>query len=284
MPVGFIGLGNLGKTMAGRLLSENTDLVVWNRSKSRAEGMNAPTAKNPAELITMSEIVILSLSDSNAVQAVLESEGGLLQGDCKGKIVIDTTTNHFETVVTFHRQIFEHGGTYLEAPVLGSVIPAVQGNLTVLVSGDRKSFDTAYPLLEKIGRRIFFLEKPGLATRMKLVNNLVLGAFMTTLAEALVIAEEAGMNRELVLDILESGAGNSTILTGKRQKLLEEDYTPHFSMAMIYKDLGYLEDLAKSLGKTPFTAIVSRELFGKAIPLQMENLDFSGVYKILKGL
>jgi 3-hydroxyisobutyrate dehydrogenase len=284
MAIGFIGLGNLGTAIAKRLISEGEDLIVWNRTTQKTKDIKAEFAKSPAELMSNVKIVFLCLSDSNAVKTILEGENGLLKSDCSGKIIIDTTTNHFEAVLPFHRMLSERGGSYLETPVLGSVIPASQGNLTLLISGNQKSFKEAHPLLEKIGKRFFFLEKPSLATKMKLVNNFVLGSFMSTIAEAVVLGEDAGVDKPTVLDILSAGAGNSALLNAKKEKLKNDDYSPHFSIAMIHKDLHYLEDMAKSLNRPLFNAIVAKELYDKAIPSKMENLDFSAVYKILKEL
>jgi 3-hydroxyisobutyrate dehydrogenase len=284
MSVGFIGLGSLGQAIAGRLLSEGVDLIVWNRSKRKEKGIGAAQAESPAEVITKADTVFLCLSDSNAVRAVLQSPGGLLSANCSGKIVIDTTTNHFSEVMQFHRQLSERGASYLESPVLGSVIPASQGNLTILVSGDKKSYDTALPLLSVISKRIFYLEKPSLATKMKLVNNFVLGSFMATIAEALVLGEEFGVNKETILEMFSVGPGNSAILSNKKDKLLSEDFSPHFSMAMMVKDLNYLEDMARSINRPLFNAMVARELFAKSIPAKIEELDFSAIYKIIKEM
>jgi 3-hydroxyisobutyrate dehydrogenase len=282
MAIGFIGLGNLGKAIAQRLISEGEELLVWNRGKEKLGGLKARIADSPADLITEVSICFLCLSDSNAVKAVLEDRKGLLGGDCTGKIVADITTNHFETVRSFYGMIGEHGGFYLETPVSGSVIPASQGNLVVLVSGDKKSYETIRPILQKIGKHIFYLEKPGLAASMKLVNNLVLGAFMVGIAEAVALGEDAGIPKKMVLDVLSVGAGNSAILTGKKEKLLNDDFTPQFSVAMISKDLGYIEDLAKTRNRPLFCATVARELFNRAKAAKMETLDFSAVYKVIK--
>ncbi len=282
MAIGFIGLGNLGKAIAQRLISEGEELLVWNRSKEKLGGLKARIADSPADLITEVSICFLCLSDSNAVKAVLEDQKGLLRGRCAGKIVADITTNHFETVRSFYRMIGEHGGFYLETPVSGSIIPALQGNLVVLVSGDMKSYETIKPLLQKIGKHIFYLEKPALAASMKLVNNLVLGAFMVGIAEAVALGEDVGIPKKTVLDILSVGAGNSAILTGKKEKLLNDDFTPQFSVAMISKDLGYIEDLAKTRNRPLFSATVARELFNRAKAAKMETLDFSAVYKVIK--
>lgn len=284
MAIGFIGLGNLGKAIANRLIAEGEDLIVWNRSKGKINGLKAKIVDSPQQLIEETDILFLCLSDSNAVKSVLENGGGLLKADLTGKIIIDTTTNHFDSVMAFYRKVQEKGGSYIEAPVLGSVVPASSGNLAVLVSGDMKSYEIVRPLLGKIGKKIFYLEKPSLATKMKLVNNFVLGSFMSTVAEALVLGEDIIGQKEMVLDILASGAGNSAILNGKREKLLNGDYSPHFSMAMIHKDLQYLEDLAKAENRPLFNGVVARELFAKSIPAGMENLDFSAVYTILREL
>jgi len=283
MKAGFIGLGHLGKAMAKRLISEGVELVVWNRTREKASDLGTPMADSPAALLSQVEILFMNLFDSAAVEAVLAGKDGLLKSDCTGKIVIDTTTNHFELATYFHELLKKHGGFYLESPVLGSVVPASQGALTVLVSGDKNAFDRALPWIEKIGKNIFFLEKPALATKMKLINNLALGSFMATIAEALAFGESAGIDKSRVLDILGAGAGNSMVLNAKKEKLLNEDFSTHFSSALIYKDLHYLQDLARFLKRPLFTGSTAKELFGMAFSKGMDTMDFSVIYKIMKG-
>ncbi|MEM2130710.1 MAG: NAD(P)-dependent oxidoreductase, partial [Candidatus Bathyarchaeia archaeon] len=169
MRIGFIGLGNLGMTMAKRLLSEGVNLTVWNRTVEKARALNCPVAKSPADLISQTDIVFLNLFDSDAVSNVIKGKDGLVEGDCSGKVIIDTTTNHFDRVTEFYEILNKNNASYLEAPVLGSVIPASQGMLTVLVSGEEKAFERARPFIEKIGKNIFYLKTPQLATKMKLI-------------------------------------------------------------------------------------------------------------------
>ncbi|MCL5422054.1 MAG: NAD(P)-dependent oxidoreductase, partial [Nitrospirae bacterium] len=229
MKAGFIGLGHLGKAMARRLISEGIELVVWNRTREKASDLGVKIADNPASLISEVEILFMNLFDSAAVEAVIAGKEGILKGECKGKIIIDTTTNHFELVMLFHEILRKHAASYLESPVLGSVVPASQGTLTVLVSGEKIAFDRALPYIEKIGKNSFFLGEPTLATKMKLINNLALGSFMATLAEAVVFGEKAGIEKAKVLDILAAGAGNSAVLNAKREKLTKEDFSTHFT-------------------------------------------------------
>ncbi|MGO9612994.1 MAG: NAD(P)-dependent oxidoreductase [Dissulfurispiraceae bacterium] len=282
MRAGFIGLGNLGRAMAKRLISEGVDLIVWNRTKDKVSDLGAGVATSPAHLFSQVHLVFLSLFDSEAVKAVMSGEKGFLKGDCKGKIIIDTSTNHFDSVTAFHEIIKEHGASYLESPVLGSVVPAQQGNLTVLVSGERNAFEKALPFLKIIGNNIFFVEKQALATKMKLINNLVLGCFMATIAEALTLGEDVGLEKKLVLEILAAGAGSSTVLNANREKLINDDFTTQFSTALIYKDLHYLQDLARNLRRPLFTGSVVKELFAMALTKDSENLDFSVLYKVLR--
>ncbi len=282
MKAGFIGLGHLGKTMARRLLSEGVELVVWNRTREKALDLGAPIAESPADLICKTETIFLNLFDSAAVESIIAAKDGLLKGECRGKTIIDTTTNHFELVAYFHRALKDYGISYLEAPVLGSVIPASQGTLTVLVSGDKGAFDNALPLIEKIGKTVFFMGEPTLATKMKLINNLTLGSFMAAIAEALAFGEDAGIDKSKIVDILAAGAGNSAVLNAKKEKLLKEDFSTHFSSALIYKDLHYLQDLARALKRPLFTGSVAKELFGMTFAKNLDHLDFSGVYKMMK--
>jgi 3-hydroxyisobutyrate dehydrogenase len=282
MKTGFIGLGILGKAMVKRLSSLGVELVVWNRTRAKAEDLGLPVAESPAQLVSAVDLVFINLFDSEAVSSVLTGRGGLLEGDCRGKIIIDTTTNHFGSVAEFYNVLKEKGAAYLESPVIGSVVPASQGALTVLVSGEKESYEKALPLIEKIGKTIFYLEKPSVATKMKLINNLVLGALMASLAEAVSFGEKCGVDKAAVLDILSAGAGNSAVLNAKKEKLLKEDFSRQFSSALIYKDLHCLQDLARSFRKPLFTGSIVKEIFGMALARGMGDLDFAAVYGIFK--
>jgi 3-hydroxyisobutyrate dehydrogenase len=285
MKAGFIGLGRLGSAIAKRLLSEGVRLTVWNRTREKAKALAVETAGTPAELLSAVDTVLVCLFDSMAVQSVLAGNGGLLE--CKnpgGKVIVDLTTNHFEQAERFHSIVKGFGASYLETPVLGSVVPASQGSLTVLASGEKEAYEKALPYLQKIGRKHYFLRTPGLATRVKLINNLVLGNFMASIAEALALAEESGLAKEEALDILSNGAGSSLVLDAKKDKLLSGDFSTHFSSALIYKDLHYVQDLARAMKRPLFTAGTVKELFAMTFQRGLGEMDFCAVYKVLKAL
>ena len=117
---------------------------------------------------------------------------------------------------------------------------------------------------------------------MKLVNNLALGSFMATIAEAVVLGEAVGIEKSVVLDILASGAGNSMVLNAKREKLLKEDFSTQFSSALIYKDLHYLQDLSRTIKRPLFTAGAVKELYGMTFSRNIDKMDFSAIYRIMK--
>ena len=282
MRVGFIGLGTIGKPMARHLMEEGLDLVVWNRTESKSKDLGVQVALNPREVVSKSEVVVLSLRDSNAVREVLFGQNGIIHGECLGKIIIDTRTNHFESVSEFYDKLEDKKAHYLECPVVGSVIPASQGRLTMFVSGDEKAFNDSKHLLEKIAANIVYLKERGLATKMKLINNFVLGVFMTALSEAIILGEKIGLSKEKVVEILSVGAGNSLVLKAKQGKILNEDFSTHFSSELLYKDLSYAQDLARVLKSPLFTGSVVKELYALTFVKEMEKLDFAVIYKLLK--
>ncbi len=284
MKIGYIGLGFLGKIIAKRLLSEGVELVIWNRTRAKTKGLDAEIVDTPREMAGKVDIIFLNLFDSVAVRMVLFGKKGLAKGNLQGKIIVDTSTNHFDDVLTFYDGLEKWGAQYLEAPVLGSVVPASQGNLVVLVSGNKEAFNAVKPYLKKIGKTIFYLKKPALATKMKLVNNLILGNLMTSISEALVFSEAVGIGKETALNILSAGAGNSMVMNAKRDKLLKNDFSTHFSSALIYKDLHYLQDLARNLRRPMLTGAVTKEIFGMTFKEKKETLDFSFVYDVMKKL
>ena len=281
MHIGFIGLGNLGKAVAGRLIERGHSLTVWNRTPGKADGLKSVTVGSPAGLAEEADMIFICLFDSSGVRQVLTlEEHGLLAGDISGKTIVDLTTNHFSQVMDFHALCSRAGAAYLEAPVLGSVIPASQGALTILVSGEKRVYEAVKPVLEDIGKHLFYLEKPSLATKMKLVNNLTLASFMATIAEATVLGEKVGLDKQDILNILSVGGGNSLVLSAKKNKLLTEDFSAHFSSALLYKDLHCLHDLAYVNRQPLFTGAVIKELYAKACASGLDQEDFSAIYKL----
>jgi len=282
MHLGFVGLGNLGKAIAQKLLDSGHSLTVWNRTISKTEGMGAEIASVPASVCEKAKIIFICLFDSNAVHSILTRDDGLLSGKVSNKILVDFSTNNFRQVTAFHKLCQEKGASYLEAPVMGSVIPASRGELAILISGSKTKFETVKPVLKNIANTFFFLKEPGLATKTKLINNLVLANFMTAIAEAVALGVTVGISKDDIVEILSVGAGGSIVLNAKKMNLLHENFSTHFSNSLMYKDLHFLQDLAYESKSPLFTGSIVKELYAKTFQLGIEKEDFSAIYKLYK--
>jgi 3-hydroxyisobutyrate dehydrogenase len=282
MKIGFIGLGNLGRAICSRLSSLGDELVIYNRNKEKIKDLQYRKVDAPKEILKESDVIFLCLFDSPAVENILTQENGLLCDELKGKTIIDLTTNHYDDVLKFHKMVNDIGGNYLENPVFGSVAPALIGALTVVSSGKKEVFESVKPILEKIAVEIFHLEVPSSATKMKLINNLCLGSFMATLAECTALAENCEIPKAKALEILGVGGGQSLVLKAKTQKLINEDFSAHFSNNAINKDLHLLQDLAYNLNQPLYTAAIPKELFSKMKMMGKGEEDFSSIYQLFK--
>jgi len=282
MSIGFIGLGNLGTAVCERLTNMDEEVIIYNRTKSKVENLGYEIVDTPKELLDRCDTVFMCLFDSSAVKHILTDKNGLLSVDLSGKTIIDLSTNHYEEVLAFHTLVEHKNGSYLESPVFGSIAPALQGLVTIVASGKEEVFNSCKPLLEKIGKEIFHLPSPSSASKMKLINNLCLGSFMSTIAECTALGEACDIEKSKLLEILGVGGGQSLVLKAKTQKLIDEDFSAHFSNDAINKDLHCLQDLAYSLKRPLYTAAVPKELFSKMKMMGKGEEDFSSIYQLFK--
>lgn len=279
MKTGFIGLGSLGAAIASRLIERGVQLVTCTSNPAKAAELGIETVGSFKEVAEMAPSVILCLPDSATVEKVLTGENGLLAG--RPRYVIDTTTNHADQVLNLHTLVEAAGADYLESPVIGSVVPAKAGQLKVLVSGKQEALDTVLGYFEMIGSDIYYFERPGVATRMKLMNNVVLGVFMAGIAEALATAESLGVPKDTALTVLANGAASGMVMNAKKQKLTDGDFSVHFSVANMLKDLRFAEELAESAGMPLAMGRAAEALFAAASGEHAAE-DFSAVYQVIK--
>jgi 3-hydroxyisobutyrate dehydrogenase and related beta-hydroxyacid dehydrogenases len=285
--IAFFGLGNLGRAIVKRMkeVISDADFYVWTQDVSRAElfasEIGAIRIIKPERIPKSIRYIFLCLFDSLAVQNILEK----IPKD--GKVIVDFTTNHPKKVLEFSEIIVKNGGEYIESPVLGSVIPASQGKLTLLVCGKEKIFDEVKPFLDAISSKIFYFgENFSQASYLKLVNNLVLGEFMMAISEAVAIGEILGFSPEIVLEVLSYGAGKSAILENKKEKLIKRDFSPHFSVSLIRKDLLYLKEIIEEktgnveIEELPF--VFNLKKYDEAYRSGFSQLDFSSIFNFIK--
>ncbi|WP_297455593.1 NAD(P)-dependent oxidoreductase [Persephonella sp.] len=283
LKIGWIGLGHMGLILAKNLHEAGYDIKVWNRTVSKARESGLPYEENLIKLIKERDIIITMLfgsqSSEEVYQEIVNSGANL-----KGKIFIDLTTIHPETARKIAELLISNGAEFIEAPVIGSVIPAQNKELIILISGDREIFEKIEDVFKNFGKDIFYMGDYGKASTMKLINNAVLGSMMVVLSEGILFGKKAGIPLDTVVQILEKGAGNSGLLKAKKEKILKNDYSTQFSLALLHKDICYAQDIAKKLNFPAIFTGQSLNLFSSARANNLEEKDFSAIIEIYKKL
>ena len=281
----FCGLGRMGEPMAGRLLDAGHDLVVWNRTPERADGLverGARRADSPAEAASGAEAVFTMISTPEALEGVVFGDGlpGLVDGLAPGTALVDMSTVGPDAVRAVADRLPE-GVDMLDAPVLGSVPQASDGTLKLFVGGSDEVFARWRPVLQELGRPRH-LGALGAGASMKLVANSCLGALMTALAEALTLADALGLDQGAVLDVLsESPIGATT--KSKRGRVESGEYPPNFTLELAAKDLRLVTEAAERLGVEAKVAAGARAHFEAAHERGFGDLDYSAVIAHVRG-
>ena len=290
MRVALVGAGRMGSAMGARVAGAGHDLVVFNRTRSRAEELSQRTGAQVAgtarDAATSAEICLVSLADDIAVtMTYLEDDDGLIAGVQSGAVVCDTSTVAPATVRSLAPLVAQQGATLLDTPVSGSVSVVESGTLTVMVGGDRDALDQARPVLEAFAKSIFHLGDVGAGATMKLVVNALVHSLNVAVSESLVLAEKAGLDRETVYDVFEASAAGAPYVKYKREAFLRPGEIPvAFSLALVAKDQELIHDLAQQAGMQMDQAEASRQLVAKALEVGMGERDISEVAEFLRRL
>jgi 3-hydroxyisobutyrate dehydrogenase-like beta-hydroxyacid dehydrogenase len=275
--IGFLGLGEMGGPMAGRLLGAGHDLVVWNRHAERtlplARG-GAAVAASPAKASVGRDFVITMLATPEALEDVLFGTEGLAPALSPAQIYIDMSTVGPDEVRAAAARLPE-GVPLVDAPVRGSVPQATSGNLEIFVGATDENYERVRPILEVLGK-VRRTGGPGSGAAMKLVANLALGAAIVTLGEALALGESLELERGTLLDIL-ADSPIGPIVKAKRANVESGDYTPSFKLRHAAKDLKLVTQAAAARGRSLKQARADRAWLDEAAEQGAADLDFSAV-------
>ncbi|MFF9089031.1 NAD(P)-dependent oxidoreductase [Streptomyces sp. NPDC014991] len=286
MPVGFIGLGVMGRPMALRLVSAGTPLVVWNRTPERAgelRAAGAEVATDPGEVFARAETVLLMLADGTAVDAVLGRGTPALAGRVAGRTVVHMGTTSPEYSHALEAEIRAAGGRYVEAPVSGSRVPAEQGQLVALLAGERDAVNTVRPLLDPMCRETFVCGPAPGALLMKLSVNLFLITQVTGLAEAFHFAERQGLDRGLFLDVLDAGPMASGVFRMKAPKLRERDFAVQAAALDVLKNNRLIAEAARTAGLASPLLDVCHSLFEETVAQGHGGADMVAVLRAIEA-
>jgi 3-hydroxyisobutyrate dehydrogenase-like beta-hydroxyacid dehydrogenase len=238
--IGMAGLGRMGRAMAERLLAAGFPLAVYNRTRAKAEQLlarGATWAATPAELAGQADIILTILTDDQAVRQVYAGPGGLLEGDCRSRLLIEMSTIRTATIHDVRPLVEAHGARLLDAPVSGTLEPARQGQLLAMVGGAPEDVERARPALETLCRRVVHMGPSGAGTTMKLVLNMPMAIFWAGLAEAMAMGQRNGLDTAHMLDIYLDSPVAMPALRAKAPLLLGQQAEVAFDVTGVRKDL-----------------------------------------------
>src|ERR671918_902007 len=284
MKLGFIGLGAMGAPMASNLLKAGHELAVWNRSPERVDPLveaGARRADSPADAASGTRATILMVTNAEAVQEVLFGDKGVVQELPAGAAVINMGTIGTVATTRVAKTLGDLGYRMLDAPVVGSTPVAEAGELDIMVGADEQTFGEFEPVLAAMGEKISHLGEVGSGARMKLINNLIMGANMAVLSEGLALGEVAGIPVEKQLEVILAGSAASGVAQRRSGNLISGSYEPQFKLSHELKDLYYALELGRDLeDPLPITALVS-QIYNAGIREHAEE-DLSAVAEVYR--
>lgn len=260
--LGFIGLGIMGRPMAKNLLAAGYELVVYNRTPSKAEelaALGAGVGRSPREVAERSDVVLSIVTDSPDVEEVALGEEGVLGGIAPGGLYIDMSTISPAVARKVARAFEAKGAAMLDAPVSGGDKGAREGTLSIMAGGSEAAFEAALPVLQAVGRNVVHVGGPGMGQTVKLCNQVICGLNLLATAEGLALAAKAGADPGKVLQVVTEGAAGSWMLRNLGPKMAAGDYAPGFMVKLQLKDLRLaLEEAAGLSLPLPGTALVQQ--------------------------
>ncbi len=282
---GFIGLGNMGRPMASRLMDAGNSLVVFDTRDSACEPFverGAVRAGSVADLALQVDTVFLSLPTPPIVEKVALGDGGLASATAL-KRVVDLSTTGPRMAARLADTLAERGVRWIDSPVSGGVGGAKAGTLAVMFSGPRQDFDALQDQLEVIGKPFYIGPGAGLAQTMKLVNNMLSAAAMALSSEAVVMGAKAGLDPDVMIDVINAGSGRNTATMQKfPQSILPRSFDYGFSTGLMHKDVDLFMNVAAELGLQLKACGVVNEIWDEAERTFGAESDFTHVVELME--
>src|SRR5246127_3657581 len=275
--IGWIGTGRMGYQLALRLLNAGYDVAAYNRTRAKCEPLTEFGAKivdTPAELAGR-DIVFIMVSADKGLEAVISGPGGLLTGENKPKIVVDSSTVSTEASARVRDVVEDAGAQFVAAPVSGNPNVIAAGKLTVAASGPREAFDVVEPLLGVWGRGVTYVGEGEVARLVKIAHNVFLGVVIQSLAEITVLAERGGVPRAAFLEFLNDSVLGSAFTRYKSPALVNLDFHPTFTTLLLRKDLQLGLSAGKELGVPMPLAAATDMLVAQLIGAGYTEDDFA---------
>ena len=287
MNVGFIGLGLMGRPLTQHLAAAGHTLHLWARrpeSLAAFAESGARTHPSPAEVARHADVVITMVADAPDVRAVILGDDGIAAGGRPGLIVIDMSTINPNAAREIGAELTAQGIDFLDAPVSGGQVGAINATLTIMVGGKADAFEKARPLFEKMGKSITLIGDSGAGQVAKACNQILTGVGVLAVAEAFNFAARSGVDPARVREALLGGFAYSRILENHGQRMLDRNFKPGFKAWMHQKDLRIVMEEAHRLGLMLPSAAATAQLFNAMVGSGLGEDDSIAALKLLESL
>jgi 3-hydroxyisobutyrate dehydrogenase-like beta-hydroxyacid dehydrogenase len=273
--------------MAANLAAAGYEMTVWNRTAATAEafatehGVNV--AATPAELAAASDVVIKIVVNGEQVEEILVGEQGVIAGAREGMLCIDMSTISPQMAQSLGERLGEHGIAFIDAPVTGSSPGAEAGTLTIMAGGSEADLKRAAPIFEVLGAKTVHCGALGQGQMIKVITNAIAASNAAVLAQALIVARDAGVDLAALTEVIDGGAADSRMAQLKAQPMIDREYDTLFRLDHMIKDVDLALELAAEEG-TPFDyAAQTRELMAEASAEGFGEVDFAALYEALQA-
>ncbi|MXZ11521.1 MAG: 2-hydroxy-3-oxopropionate reductase [Gemmatimonadetes bacterium] len=285
--IGFIGLGIMGKPMAGHLIDAGYELVVHNRNRDAVDelvGRGATEAHSGKEVAEQSDIVLTMLPDSPDVESVALGEGGIIEGAHEGLIFVDMSTIAPSVTTQVGEVLAQKGVQNLDAPVSGGDIGAQNATLSIMVGGDADTFNTVKPLFDIMGQSAILCGPLGAGQTVKACNQILVAVTIAGVSEALTMGTKAGVDPVKIVQVLSGGLARCGVLENRGERMVNGDFDPGFRIRLHYKDLNIIQKTSNDFDvPLPVTSEVF-ELFKTAMVKGRGELDHSGLLTVIEDM
>jgi 3-hydroxyisobutyrate dehydrogenase-like beta-hydroxyacid dehydrogenase len=282
--LGYIGLGMMGGRMAARLLSTGHAVTGYNRTRSKADalaGDGLRIAGTPREVAAAADVTFVMVANSDALKSVADGPDGFVAGLTAGKTVVDMSTVSPSLSRELAARVETKQAEMVDAPVSGSVLTLEQGKLSIMVGGERATFDRLKPLLEDIGPKVTYVGGHGLAVSMKIATNISVAVQMLAFAEGVLLAEKSGIARETAVEVMTHSAIGSPMLQYRGPFVLRMPDEAWFNTTMMQKDLRLALEMGRELGVPLPTTSTTNEWLTVARAMGLADEDFAAVFQAL---
>jgi 2-hydroxy-3-oxopropionate reductase len=283
--LGFVGLGIMGRPMARTLMRAGYEVVVYNRTREKAEDLvseGAEAAESPRELAEGCDVVFTMLPGPPEVREIVNGNYGILSGAREGSLVVDMSTSSPILARELARTARERGVGMLDAPVSGGDVGAEEGTLSIMAGGSEEDFERAKPMFVVMGETVLHVGKSGTGQTLKACNQIVVAIVIEAVSEALVLGSQAGVDPKKVIEVLSGGLAANKVMEVKGQKFLSHAFEPGGKVEFHRKDLGIALEAGGEYGvPLPVTATVD-QMFGALVAKGRSGWDHSALLTLIE--